>query len=144
MDMKHMWASQALVGMKPKGNVDLSAAILFSGSSAAGTLRMMKLMGVQAISDQTFRNYQRAYLFAAGGDATTEYSGAIRLEISYATSTKPSSGMNSTTPYASQYATSVNNVEHAYDYVAACTRSYIVAYSEWEAANRNLARYEAS
>ncbi|XP_070390968.1 uncharacterized protein [Dermacentor albipictus] len=62
---EHMWASQPLVGMKPKGNVDLSAAILFSGSSAAGTLRMMRLMGVQVISDQTFFSYQKAYLFPA-------------------------------------------------------------------------------
>ncbi|XP_054927727.1 uncharacterized protein [Dermacentor andersoni] len=92
---EHMWASQPLLGMKPKGNVDLSAAILFSGSSVAGTLRMMRLMGVQVISDQTFFSYQKAYLFpavtavwdehqkgllAAAGDSSLELCGDGRCD----------------------------------------------------------------
>lgn len=66
-DMRHerKWTSQAHVGKKPKGNVDLVAAILFAGASPAVTLRVLQLMGVKAFSQQSFFNYQRAYLLPA-------------------------------------------------------------------------------
>ncbi|XP_049518644.1 uncharacterized protein LOC125943396 [Dermacentor silvarum] len=61
----YTWSSQPLVGDKPKGNIDLATALLFSGSSVASSLRMMRLMGVKVISEQCFFNYQKAYLLPA-------------------------------------------------------------------------------
>ncbi|KAH7980506.1 hypothetical protein HPB49_016799 [Dermacentor silvarum] len=58
----YTWSSQHLVGDKPKGNIDLATALLFSGSSFASSLRMMRLMGVKVIGEQCFCNYQKAYL----------------------------------------------------------------------------------
>lgn len=61
----HTWSSQPLVGNKPRGNIYLTTALLFSGSSPTSALRMMRLMGVQVMSDQAFFNYQKAYLLPA-------------------------------------------------------------------------------
>ncbi|KAH7960799.1 hypothetical protein HPB49_023501 [Dermacentor silvarum] len=61
----YTWSSQPLVGDKPKGNIHLATALLFSGSSVASSLRMMCLMGVKVISEQCFFNYQKAYLLPA-------------------------------------------------------------------------------
>ncbi|KAH7958350.1 hypothetical protein HPB49_000987 [Dermacentor silvarum] len=61
----YTWSSQPLVSYKPKGNIDLGTALLFSGSSVASSLRMMRLMGVKVINEQCFFNYQKAYLLLA-------------------------------------------------------------------------------
>ncbi|XP_072142303.1 uncharacterized protein [Dermacentor andersoni] len=54
--------SQPLIGTKPRCNNDLATALLFSGPSPTSALRMMRLMGVQFMSDQAFFNYPKAYL----------------------------------------------------------------------------------
>ncbi|KAM7313643.1 uncharacterized protein ISCGN_003490 [Ixodes scapularis] len=62
---RHSWSSQPYVGRKPAGNIDLCAGILFSGSSPAPALRMMRLMNLRVISERTFHEYQEAYLLPA-------------------------------------------------------------------------------
>ncbi|XP_077554088.1 uncharacterized protein LOC144168961 [Haemaphysalis longicornis] len=59
---RRKWSSQPFVGRKPKGNIDLSAAILFTGLHPTPTLRMLRSMKVQVFEDRTFYSYQRAYL----------------------------------------------------------------------------------
>lgn len=56
------WSSQTYIGQKPAGNVELSAAILFTGLSPAPTLRMMRFMNLQVFSEQTYYKYQSTYL----------------------------------------------------------------------------------
>lgn len=62
---RHSWSSRPYVGRKPAGNIDLCAGILFSGSSPAPALRMMRLMNLRVISERTFHEYQEAYLLPA-------------------------------------------------------------------------------
>ena len=49
----------------PAGNVMLSAAILFSGSTPGKILRLMNEMRIACICDSTFYNHQTAYLYPA-------------------------------------------------------------------------------
>lgn len=57
------WLSQPLIGDKPAGNLMISAGILFSGLLPAKVLRMYKLNNIAAISNSTFLNHQKFYLF---------------------------------------------------------------------------------
>lgn len=59
---KNTWNSQPVINSKPAGNVLLSAAILFSGESPTGILRMLSSLNIQVICIRTFHNHQRAYL----------------------------------------------------------------------------------
>uniref|UniRef100_A0A6B0VFU9 Putative crack-1 is transposable element n=1 Tax=Ixodes ricinus TaxID=34613 RepID=A0A6B0VFU9_IXORI len=61
----HTWSSQPYVGRKPVGNVDIASVLLFSGSSPAPALRMMRLMNIRVISERRFHDYQQAYLLPA-------------------------------------------------------------------------------
>ncbi|CAN7938098.1 unnamed protein product, partial [Ixodes hexagonus] len=61
----HRWSSQPYVGRKPAVNVDLSAVLLFSGSSPAPALRMMRLMNIRVISERNYYDYQQGYLLPA-------------------------------------------------------------------------------
>ncbi|XP_065289971.2 uncharacterized protein [Dermacentor albipictus] len=78
----HTWSSQPLVGTKPRGNIDLATALLFSGSSPTSALRMMRLMGVQVMSDQAFFNYQKAYLLPSVTTVWDEHQKSLLTELS--------------------------------------------------------------
>lgn len=62
---QQIWTSQPTVGRKPKGNVDLAAAILFTGASPTATLRLLEIMEVHTFVDRAFYEYQAAYLLPA-------------------------------------------------------------------------------
>ena len=57
-----IWDSQPMVGNIPKGNVSLSAAILFAGALPTKTLRVVKIINCCCISPGTFFRHQRQYL----------------------------------------------------------------------------------
>ncbi|XP_064476231.1 uncharacterized protein LOC135390200 [Ornithodoros turicata] len=57
------WTSQPHIGKKAAGNALLSAALLYSGSSPTCTLRMLRQMRVQVLTDRQYYRYQGAYLF---------------------------------------------------------------------------------
>lgn len=59
------WKSQPFSGTMPLGNLILSAAIMFSGSSPVQTLRMLDFAGITNISASTYMNMQAAYLTPA-------------------------------------------------------------------------------
>ncbi|XP_064191596.1 uncharacterized protein LOC135254919 [Anguilla rostrata] len=56
------WMSQPLLGSTPAGNLQLSAAILFSGSSFIQTNKVLNTMRVKTISSATFHVHARSYL----------------------------------------------------------------------------------
>ena len=63
-DFKYKWQSQPLVNKNiPAGNIALSAAILFSGSTPSQALKVFNHMKCQSISLDTFMTHQRKYLF---------------------------------------------------------------------------------
>ncbi|XP_065882366.1 uncharacterized protein [Dysidea avara] len=62
---KRIWMSQPMIKDTPAGNVMLSAAILFSGSTPGKILRLMNEMRIACICDSTFYNHQTAYLYLA-------------------------------------------------------------------------------
>lgn len=59
------WSSQPLLKETAAGNILLSAGILFSGSLPSKALRMLKMIGVQVFSPQTYFRHQRMYLHQA-------------------------------------------------------------------------------
>ncbi|KAH7931627.1 hypothetical protein HPB49_026333 [Dermacentor silvarum] len=77
----HTWSSEPLVGNKPRGNIYLTTALLFSGSSPTSALRMMRLMDVQVMSDQAFFNYQKAYLLPAVTMVWDEHQETLLTEL---------------------------------------------------------------
>ncbi|XP_073410400.1 uncharacterized protein [Dendrobates tinctorius] len=60
-----LWESQPRHGYQPLGNVLLSAAVLFSGSSFLTSQRMFKLLNVKSIDKTTYYKNQSMYLFMA-------------------------------------------------------------------------------
>ena len=62
---KRIWMSQPMIKDTPAGNVMVSAAILFSGSTPGKILRLMNEMRIACICDSTFYNHQTAYLYPA-------------------------------------------------------------------------------
>ncbi|XP_064461908.1 uncharacterized protein LOC135372144 [Ornithodoros turicata] len=62
---QHTWTSQPMINGKAAGNLLLSAAILFSGSSPAKVLRLLRFIAVQVMCDRTYFNYQRGFLVPA-------------------------------------------------------------------------------
>ena len=61
----YTWRSQSMHNAMPWGNLLLSAAILFSGGSAAKILTMFGHMNIPVFSTRTFSNLQYAYLVPA-------------------------------------------------------------------------------
>ena len=57
-----MWDSQPMVGNIPKGNISLSAAILFAGALPTKALRIFNILNYCCISPGTFFRHQRQYL----------------------------------------------------------------------------------
>ncbi|XP_073410603.1 uncharacterized protein [Dendrobates tinctorius] len=60
-----LWESQPRHGYQPLGNVLLSAAVLFSGSSFLTSQHMFKLLNVKSIDKTTYCKNQSMYLFPA-------------------------------------------------------------------------------
>ncbi|XP_064467916.1 uncharacterized protein LOC135378751 [Ornithodoros turicata] len=75
------WESQPYIANKPAGNVLLSAAILFSGASPIPTLRMLQLINVKAICDNTFFCYQRGYLLPAITEVWIQHQATLLVEM---------------------------------------------------------------
>jgi hypothetical protein len=61
-DRQTVWNSQPFLGRFAAGNVLLSAAILFAGSSITKVTRVPSHMGVSSISPRTFFRHQSALL----------------------------------------------------------------------------------
>ena len=66
------WKNQPLVKDTPAGNILLSASILFSGSSPAKVLCMLKHLNVATIKERTYYDHQRKYLEPAIVSVWTE------------------------------------------------------------------------
>ena len=60
-----LWTSQPRLGKYSAGDICLSAAILFSGSTVTKVLRMLQHMGVKCYKRRTFFRHQRAVLQSA-------------------------------------------------------------------------------
>ncbi|XP_056384449.1 uncharacterized protein LOC130277739 isoform X2 [Hyla sarda] len=58
-----LWESQPRHGYEPLGNVLLSAAVLFSGSSFVKSQHMFKLINLKSIDKTTYSRNQSMYLF---------------------------------------------------------------------------------
>ena len=56
------WNSQPFINDVPAGNILLSAAILFSGSTPTKSLHLLKCLQVACISERTFHHHQTKYL----------------------------------------------------------------------------------
>lgn len=56
------WESQPTFGGLAEGHLDLSAAIMFSGSTTAKFLRALRFAGISCFNDSTFYNIQKHYL----------------------------------------------------------------------------------
>ena len=57
-----LWNSQPFIKNQPAGNILLSAAILFSGSTPIKVLHFLKCLQVACITDRTFYLHQTQYL----------------------------------------------------------------------------------
>ncbi|XP_064467677.1 uncharacterized protein LOC135378562 [Ornithodoros turicata] len=77
----YVWESQPYIANKPAGNLLLSAAILFSGSSPVSTLRMLELMNMKVFCRHTYFNYQRGYLLPAIEQVWTNHQAQLMTEI---------------------------------------------------------------
>nr|XP_022286598.1 uncharacterized protein LOC111099572 isoform X1 [Crassostrea virginica] len=62
-EFTYHWQSQPVVAGKPAGNLIMSAGILFSGALPSKVLRMYKFCKIACISNSTFMNHQKYYLF---------------------------------------------------------------------------------
>ncbi len=56
------WTSQPLLGDIPAGNLLLSAAILFTGSSYTKVLRVLETMNICALKSRTFQEHWQLFL----------------------------------------------------------------------------------
>ena len=59
---KWTWHSQPFIKDVPAGNVLMSAAILFSGSTATKSLHFLKCLQMARITERTSYNHQKLYL----------------------------------------------------------------------------------
>ena len=59
---KETWESQPTICGLAEGHLDLSAAIMFSGSATAKFLRALRFAGISCFNDTTFYNIQKHYL----------------------------------------------------------------------------------
>lgn len=62
---EHIWKSQPSMGTLPRGNLDIASAILFSGSTAAKVINMMRHCQLYTITTKTFTRLQKYYLIPA-------------------------------------------------------------------------------
>ena len=58
----YKWNSQPYLDNTPAGNILLSAAILFTGTTPAKTLRLLKTYGCACINNRTYFIHQKKYL----------------------------------------------------------------------------------
>ncbi|XP_077514666.1 uncharacterized protein LOC144125286 [Amblyomma americanum] len=61
------WCNQDVEKQQPMLNLQLCAAVLFSGCNPTATLRMLASIGVPVVSNRTFFAIQRSYLWPAIG-----------------------------------------------------------------------------
>jgi hypothetical protein len=61
-DHQRVWSSQPYIGAIPAGNLELSCALLFSGSLPTKTIRMLQFLNMATISYRTFMDHQKYYL----------------------------------------------------------------------------------
>ncbi|KAG0418334.1 hypothetical protein HPB47_004941 [Ixodes persulcatus] len=59
------WSSQPIINGRGAGNILLTSHLLFSGAQVTNTLRMLRHMNVEVMSDQMYNIYQNALLFPA-------------------------------------------------------------------------------
>ncbi|XP_042145545.1 uncharacterized protein LOC115319105 [Ixodes scapularis] len=59
------WSSQPIINGRGAGNILLTSHLLFSGAQVTNTLRMLRHMNVEVMSDQMYNTYQNALLFPA-------------------------------------------------------------------------------
>ncbi|XP_042148053.1 uncharacterized protein LOC120839234 [Ixodes scapularis] len=59
------WKSQPIVNGRPAGNILLTSHLVFSGVKIAPTLRMLRHMNVQVISDSSFYEHRKAFALPA-------------------------------------------------------------------------------
>jgi solute carrier family 8 (sodium/calcium exchanger) len=59
---RRVWHSQPYMGRSPAGNILLSAAILFTGSSVRKAIRLFNQLNVCTITSRTFFRHQTKYL----------------------------------------------------------------------------------
>ena len=64
-DYTYTWNNQPFVKDTPAANILMSAAILFSGSTPAKVLLMLKRLNMASIKERTFFDHQRKYLAPA-------------------------------------------------------------------------------
>ena len=64
-DYTYTWKNQPFVKNTPAANILMSAAILFSGSTPAKVLLMLKHLNMASIKERTFFDHQRKYLAPA-------------------------------------------------------------------------------
>lgn len=64
-ESEYTWNSQPFINGIPKGNVLMSASILFSGSLLSKVLRLFQIMKCASISKRTFYYHQSKYLYPA-------------------------------------------------------------------------------
>ncbi|XP_030292200.1 uncharacterized protein LOC115593026 [Sparus aurata] len=62
-DYVHQWSSQPMVNNIPAGNLQLCAAVLFTGSSFVQISKFMDAFKIQGISETTFHKHQSKLLF---------------------------------------------------------------------------------
>ena len=61
-DESHQWDSQPRINKLHAGNIQLSAAIMFSGAQVTKVLRVLDCMGVATMSRRTFHTQAALYL----------------------------------------------------------------------------------
>lgn len=59
----HLWDSQPKIGKRPIGNIQISAAILCSGSHFLKVRQLFNLLSIQNIGKKTYYRFQKDYLF---------------------------------------------------------------------------------
>lgn len=59
----HQWSSQPMVNNIPAGNLQLCAAVLFTGSSFVKISKFLEVFKIQGISETTFHKHQSNLLF---------------------------------------------------------------------------------
>ena len=62
---ERVWQTQPMMGQMPQGNLDIAAAILFSGSTASKAINMMRHIKIPTITTRTFLRLQKFYLIPA-------------------------------------------------------------------------------
>lgn len=75
------WESQPTICGLAEGHLDLSAAIMFSGSATAKFLRALRFAGISCFNDSTFYNIQKHYLSPSVEHVWKEHQTQLTSEI---------------------------------------------------------------